>query len=200
MGYKLFVQKWNSESDDSDKPRSISTLEITDLQTDTIVNLRELGQGVIQIIPILTAILDPNKPFVSIEQPELHLHPALQVRLAQIIAENSHDREVTREIPSENSEKLTFSEIEKGKKFLIETHSEHIIKAIQLYFIKSRELSKEDINILYVKRDYQKPQSVIRKFSLDETGSFGEAFPDDFFELSADLTLERLKSYYKGTN
>ena len=221
MGYELIVQTWKSESKSSGKSRTLKTLEIIDLQTDTIVNLREVGQGVIQLIPILTAILDPQKKIVSIEQPELHLHPALQARLAHIIAEYSHDRELVKEPSSKEKKRLIFKYPIKGKIFLIETHSEHIIKAIQLYFIrsgnfsrkstllaigdsggyiKSNQLNKENINIIYIKKDHKSHQSTIRRIKLDDTGSLQEPFPDDFFELSADLTLERLKSYYKGTN
>ena len=199
MGYELFIQKWNSEDDESQKSRSLTTLEVKDLHTDTIVNLRELGHGIIQIIPILAAVVDISRPFISIEQPELHLHPALQSRLADIFSETCSDVNRKRRFHDGPRFQPPYGVID-GKYYFIETHSEHIIKSIQLAVSKSEYLSMDDVSINYIKRDDRLSHSVIRRIRIDETGAFTEPWPDDFFEISGDLSLQRLKNSLKAKN
>jgi len=193
MGYQLEVQTWNTQSESSQCTRKLDLLEVRDLHSNTIVNLRELGQGVVQIIPILASILSDKFNLVSIEQPELHLHPGLQSRIGKIFAEITMEK-------SYQSISDFLKHSSPSKLLLIETHSEHIVKAIQLEVAKQEGLIPDTINILYAQKDHEKPQSVVRKLSLDEDGSFTEPWPDEFFELSADLTMERLKNIQKGRN
>ena len=185
MGYQLEVHTWESRPDASRDSRRFDRLEIRDLKNDTVVNLRELGQGVIQIIPIIAALLDSNYNLVSIEQPELHLHPGLQSRVGKLFAEFA--------MVKTHLDDFYYLTAPPKKQLLIETHSEHIVKAIQLEVAKHEGLDPSEVNILYVQKDHENPQSIIRKLSLDEGGSFTEPCPDDFFESSSDLTYERLK-------
>jgi len=186
MGYQLEVQTWNNQSDSSQLIRQLDLLEVRDLHSNTIVNLRELGQGVVQIIPILASILSDKFNLVSIEQPELHLHPGLQSRIGKIFAEITMEK-------SYESISDFLNHASPSKVLLIETHSEHIVKAIQLEVAKQDGSGPDKVNILYVQKVSEKPQSIARKLSLDEDGSFTEPWPDDFFESSSDLTYERLK-------
>ena len=199
MGYELYIQKWKSEDDESQKSRSFTTLEVKDIHTGTFVNLRELGQGIIQIIPILAAIVDNSRPFITIEQPELHLHPALQSRLADIFSETCFDVKSDQKNEDGTKYPLPYGVID-GKYYFIETHSEHIIKSIQLAVSKSEYLSKDDVSINYIKRDNRLTHSVIKKINIDDTGAFTEPWPDDFFEISGDLSLQRLKNSLKAKN
>jgi len=199
MGYELYIQKWKSEDDESQKSRSITTLEVKDIHTGTPVNLRELGQGIIQIIPILAAIVDNSRPFITIEQPELHLHPALQSKLAEIFSETCFDIKSDRRDEDGIKYPSPFGVIS-GKYYFIETHSEHIIKSIQLSVSKSEYLKKENVSINYIRRDDRLTHSVIKKIGIDNTGAFTEPWPDDFFELSGDLSLQRLKNSLKAKN
>ena len=184
VGYQLEVQTWKNQLESSQYNRQFDLLEIRDLHSNTIVNLRELGQGVVQIIPILAAVLSDESNLISIEQPELHLHPGLQSRLGKILAEATREK-------SYKSILEIFSDPPK-KQLLVETHSEHIIKAIQLEVAKRDELRSDKVSILYIQKDTEKPQSLVRKLTLDDSGSFTEPWPDDFFESSSDLTYERL--------
>lgn len=193
MGYQLEVQTWNNQLDSSQHTRKLDLLEVRDLHSNTIVNLRELGQGVVQIIPILASILSDKLNLVSIEQPELHLHPGLQSRIGKIFTEISMEK-------SYESISDFLKNSSPSKLLLIEIHSEHIVKAIQLEVAKQEGLTPEIVNILYIQKDHEKPQSIVRKLSLDEGGSFTEPWPDDFFELSSDLTLERLRNSFKSRN
>ena len=70
------------------------------------VRTSDIGVGISQILPVVVAALDPNRPEITaIEQPELHVHPRLQVELGDLFAEQAAGDGV----------------------FLIETHSEHLM-------------------------------------------------------------------------
>jgi hypothetical protein len=67
---------------------------------------QDVGVGVSQILPVVVAALDSRASLVCIEQPELHVHPAVQVGLGDLFIEGA---------------------VNQGLSFLIETHSEHLI-------------------------------------------------------------------------
>ena len=69
------------------------------------VNLADVGFGVSQVVPIVIASLLDHSETLILEQPEIHLHPKMQMKLADFI----------------------LSMAISGKTFIIETHSEHII-------------------------------------------------------------------------
>ncbi len=67
----------------------------------------DVGVGISQVIPVLVAALATKEGLVAIEQPELHIHPALQVVLGDLFIAQ------TRPLPRPH--------------FLLETHSEHLL-------------------------------------------------------------------------
>ena len=74
-------------------------------------NLRDVGVGVAQVLPVLTmAYLVPPGSTVLLEEPELHLHPLAQAVLADMFVEVSQQR---------------------GVQFIVETHSEHLFRHLQ---------------------------------------------------------------------
>ena len=84
---------------------------LVDTTTDNdMVNIADVGIGVSQVLPVLTALLTaaPGQ-MVYLEQPELHLHPRAQVALAEIIAEIANT----------------------GVKVILETHSPLLVLTIQ---------------------------------------------------------------------
>lgn len=102
-------------------------------------NINDMGYGFSQILPIIMSIWleikkqEPNNDdevLFVIEQPELHLHPAYQVRVANLFA---------RVISSIRNKK-------KNIKFIFETHSQSMIDALG-DCIQQRIISKDDINI-----------------------------------------------------
>jgi predicted ATPase len=80
------------------------------------VELPHLGVGVSQVLPILVvALLAPAGATLIFEQPELHLHPKVQARLADFF--------------------VTMTELD--KQCVIETHSEHLINRLRLHAAKA---------------------------------------------------------------
>lgn len=143
-------------------------------KTDNGINLSDTGFGYSQILPIITQLWDlstsPNSrkhtlaPLViAIEQPELHLHPALQARLAEaFIASIQLARRHNFEL-----------------QLLLETHSETIVN----YFgraIARGKLEKEDISIALFNKDLDTNYTTVKTTSYDSDG-FLINWPIGFF-------------------
>lgn len=132
--------------------------------------LADSGFGYSQVLPILVRGLLANPgDILIVEQPELHLHPALQVRLAGFFVEM----------------------VRLGKQVLLETHSEHLVNAIRVLAAEDRSgtISK-NCGILFV--DVMDKVPHIRQLEVQPDGTIPE-WPNSFFgdalELSSRLFL-----------
>jgi predicted ATPase len=65
-----------------------------------------VGFGVSQVLPVLVRAFASEGSIQAMEQPEIHLHPALQAEIGDV---------------------FLHSALEHGNTFLLETHSEHLI-------------------------------------------------------------------------
>ncbi|MBK1898019.1 DUF3696 domain-containing protein [Chryseobacterium paridis] len=136
-------------------------------------NITDVGYGVSLQIPILfQAILSENftqsKETLLIEQPEVHLHPSLQAKFID-----------------------TLLSIGNKNQYIIETHSEHIIRKLQV-LVKNKEynLKPEDITIHYFKRSDKKFE--ITEHKIDKNGKLFPNFPSGFFDNTYNLVKELL--------
>jgi predicted ATPase len=144
-----------------------------------------VGFGVSQVLPILLGIAahrDAGDTLFCIEQPELHLHPKMQSRLARVFR-NGLYRNLTDETNNE-------SEMRNENTFLIETHSEHLVRGLQLLIAKKR-LNQNDVAVYYVEKN-PLGSSSIKKMPIDESGFFTEPWPEGFFDQAYLQTLELL--------
>ncbi|WP_394167018.1 AAA family ATPase [Neptunomonas phycophila] len=131
------------------------------------VNIADVGFGVSQTIPVLVALICAKKgQLVYIEQPELHLHPKAQFKLAEIIA-----KAVTR-----------------GVKVVIETHSSVLLRGIQILVVK-KAIDHEDISLNWFTQNCESGETEVVTAELDEFGAFGD-WPEDFDDTS--LTVEQM--------
>lgn len=110
LGYKLKDQLQFF----SDEAVTVTRLEIIphkELDEIEATNLVDLGSGVAQILPIMCHLVSSQTTtsLSAIEQPELHLHAEAQGMLADFF----------------------ITAARQGKKFLIETHSEHLLLRLQ---------------------------------------------------------------------
>ncbi len=138
--------------------------------TDKPVELTpsDVGIGVSQVVPVIVAALDGEGWLVSIEQPELHVHPKLQAEIADLFVEATH---VNRH------------------QFIIETHSEHFILRLLRRIRETekgtadanRQLRTDDLAVNYIRME--DGCSEVTQIDIDVKGEFIQPWPDDFFEI-----------------
>jgi len=135
------------------------------------VNIADVGFGVSQTLPVLVALITAsNKQVVYIEQPELHLHPRAQLKMAEII-----NRAVQR-----------------GVKVVIETHSSILIRGIQTLVAKGM-LEKGLLSLNWFTQDSKTGRSKVDRAEIDDNGAFGP-WPVDFDEVSMQADGEYLNA------
>ncbi len=140
------------------EPTPLVELRLRDTRARTKydVNAVDVGYGVGQMLPFLVQALSGDGSLISVEQPELHIHPRLQSELGSLFAEG----------------------ISKGNRFIIETHSEHLILRLQK-LIRTGKLKPDDVSVLYVARGPE--GSTVEQLRLDEEGCFIDEWPGGFF-------------------
>lgn len=138
------------------------------------IDLWDVGSGVPFVLPVLYAV--SKQGVVTVQQPELHLHPALQSSLADVFVEEVHR--------------------EGFGQFVIETHSEHFLLRL-LRRIKSTtketclseglKLSYEDLSIYYFDPQVDGGTFVTQQL-VTPLGDFYNDWPRGFFsERNIDL-------------
>ncbi len=156
-------------------PRKLRDLVLHDLKNNVAVSSRDVGVGISQLIPVVIHALAEKEATIAVEQPELHLHPALQAKLGDLFIESALG-------PNRNQ-------------FILETHSEHLILRLLRRVRETTEgqleagrhpLRPEDLCILYVQPG-DKGSEVI-ELPVTPDGDFTRPWPNGFFdERSADL-------------
>ena len=154
IGYKLVVKPVGTDSGDLFEVRLIDTRR----KEPVNVALPDVGFGISQLLPFVVQSLVSEKQIISIEQPEVHVHPKLQADLGDLLAEAIKE-------PRENQ-------------FIIETHSEHLILRLQR-LVYEKKLTPEDVSVVYVSRGPEGAKS--QRLRLDEEGDFIDEWPDGFF-------------------
>ncbi len=127
-----------------------------------LVSIADVGLGVSQILPILTALLVAKRnQVVYIEQPEIHLHPRAQVAFAKPLIDAAN----------------------RGVIVVVETHSSLLLRGIQTAVAKAEIKSKNTSLNWFNKND--KGITHISSTTLDKNGAFGD-FPEDFDDINLD--------------
>jgi hypothetical protein len=130
----------------------------------------EVGAGVSQIIPIVVAAAEGHSGLTMVEQPEIHVHPAVQVGLGDVFIDA---------VISEGNRRI----------LLVETHSEHLLLRVMRRMRETSEGSLPegarpvrpgDVSILLVEKDGSR--SIVRQMPLNERGELVKAWPGGFFE------------------
>lgn len=143
---------------------------LIDNRSKTEVSHRDVGIGISQVLPVLVAAFSSKGKILAMEQPEIHLHPALQAELGDVFIQAAL-----------SGNKNTF---------ILETHSEHLVLRIMRRIRETHEgkplpqgvpaIKPEDVSILYVEPDGSR--SIVREMELNERGEFVKAWPGGFFE------------------
>jgi hypothetical protein len=178
-GCQIAAQQLNDTTADAEQvsanhPDKTVRRLLLDTGSGTFVLPSEVGAGISQIIPVVVAALDRRSGLTLIEQPELHVHPAVQVGLGDLFIDS---------IMREGSRRT----------MLIETHSEHLILRLLRRIRETTEnnlpeealpFTEDKLSVLYVEST---PDGVhVRRLRVDEHGEFIDRWPKGFFEERAE--------------
>lgn len=126
----------------------------------------DLGVGVSQIMPVVVAALSRNQGLVAVEQPELHIHPRVQVGIGDL-----------------------FTQIKNGPNFLVETHSEHLILRLLRRIRETNSgrlpdgfepLTVQQVSVVFLSASTEGVKAT--RIPITDDGDFVEDWPGGFFD------------------
>ena len=127
------------------------------------VSIPDVGFGVSQVLPVIVqSFYAPPHSTVIIEQPELHLHPAVQQNLADLFIGAVKSRE---------------NGAGRNVQFFIESHSEHFLRRLQRR-IAEEKISQDDVAVYFCASG--DTGSTIQALDVDMFGNIRN-WPTDFF-------------------
>ena len=147
---------------------------LRDFEKGILVSPGDIGVGISQMIPVVVGALRKQDGILIIEQPELHVHPSIQVGMGDLFI-----------YATKNDPDRLFS----GKSLLIETHSEHIILRLLRRIRESTDneltpgvigLKARDLCVIYVEDSKEGVQ--FSPLDVDDEGEFRDRWPHGFFE------------------
>ncbi len=106
-------------------------LQTRDEKTGLTADLVNEGLGTNQLVTILAKALYQQAGFICIDEPEIHLHPTLIDKLVNVLIDIAND---------------------KGRQFLISTHSEQFINALLSAIIKKR-INPEEVKVYHLTKE-----------------------------------------------
>ena len=152
-----------------------------------VFNITDVGFGYSQILPIITKLWyaankrlvrkrrmyymgDSGDSVLLMEQPELHLHPAYQAKIADAFV-----RSIVEEKEKEEEESI---------RLMIETHSDTILNRIGRR-VREGLIRPEDVNIILFEKKPGEQTTELRQTTYNEKGQIKE-WPYGFFDPDQD--------------
>jgi AAA ATPase domain len=137
--------------------------------TGNILRFDQVGSGIGYVLPILMGVYSSlySSKLAVLEQPELHLHPALQSSLCDVFIDACN----------------------KGTRLVIESHSEHILlRALRRVRetssgklkTPSLSLNSDDIVVLYFDPNLN-GETKVKRLRVADNGDFLDRWPNGFF-------------------
>ena len=149
-------------------------IALRDFRKGILVSPGDVGVGISQMVPVVVGALRDDNGLFAIEQPELHVHPAIQVGIGDLFI------------------RATLSDLNgpgSGKSLIIETHSEHIMLRLLRRIREKTEdelppgvlgLEADDLSVIYVESSDDGVR--FRPLAVDNDGEFLDRWPHGFFE------------------
>ena len=128
---------------------------------------QDIGVGISQVLPVVVGSLMARGSIMAIEQPELHIHPKLQVGLGDLFIQESTS---------------------KSNCFIIETHSEHLMLRIMKRIRQTSgnelpphapSLNPDQVAIYHIRSAEE--GTVFKEIVIDKDGDFLTRWPGGFF-------------------
>lgn len=117
-----------------------------------------VGFGIPYVLPLVVALLTAEKTgLLLIENPESHLHPRGQAKMADLIARVAR----------------------RGTQVICESHSDHIINGIRIA-VKKGKLSFQDISVIYFDKDEDQMTRTV-EVAVDQNGNLSD-YPDGLLD------------------
>lgn len=125
--------------------------------TGVTTTLTDVGFGVSQVLPAIVLLYHvPEGSTVLMEQPEIHLHPAVQSGLADVMLNVARARNV---------------------QVIVESHSEHLMRRLQRR-VAEEQATSEDVKLYFVSTD--RGVAHLSDLDLNEWGEIRN-WPKNFF-------------------
>ena len=189
------LEKGNPPSDVKALVRAVTkaevqrTLQLVTAEKELEVRTSDIGVGISQILPVVVAALDPDRPGITtIEQPELHVHPKMQVELGDLFA-------AALGRPVSGFAALSDQRDPPAGVFLIETHSEHLILRLLRRIEETHSgelpdgkpaLTPDQVSVVFLEQTDGEVRAT--RLRVDESGEFIDRWPQGFFrERAAEL-------------
>lgn len=151
-------------------------LRLRDTKRNVWVSLQDVGVGISQSLPILIESLAQQNQLMLIEQPELHIHPRLQAAIGDVFIQSALG--------------------DNQNRFLLETHSEHLILRILRRIRETTEgdfsdwpeelknacpngIRPEDVAVIYI--EPSEDGARITEIPITADGDFSRNWPNGFF-------------------
>ncbi|GCE91350.1 hypothetical protein MSKU15_2951 [Komagataeibacter diospyri] len=148
-------------------------IALRDFEKGILVAPGDVGVGISQMVPVIVASLRKQEGLLGIEQPELHVHPAIQVGMGDLFIKAA----------TGDQDKLIA-----GKTLIIETHSEHIMLRLLRRVREQTEgemppgmlgLTPDDLSVVYVESSVEGVR--FRPLRVSSDGDFVDRWPRGFF-------------------
>ena len=156
----------------------------------------DVGFGISQVIPVVVGALDDTSRLFAVEQPELHVHPAVQVALGDVFIDGikNSNRTMLIETHSEHLllrllRRVRETNVRNSKKHewrqssmspLHREMSEAAIRDAENQDSTNHQLTPEDLSVIYVRPT---PEGVkFTPISVTDDGSFYAPWPEGFFD------------------
>lgn len=138
---------------------------LTDTKNETALLPAQVGAGISQVFPFVVAAIKSDIGIISFEQPELHLHPAWQVELADLMLTQTNQY---------SADKL----------FFVETHSEHMVLRLlkRIRDSQDAELPYDNKQAQIIFCEVHEGETRIRAIGITPDGDFDTAWPNGFFD------------------
>ena len=146
-----------------------------DMKNRILVAPCDVGAGISQMVPVVVAILRRGGGILCMEQPELHIHPAVQVGMGDLLIE------------------AAIGQPDSGKTFLVETHSEHIMLRLLRRVRETTngklpagltKMTPDDLSVIHVEKTAKGIH--FKPLRVSDDGDFVDRWPEGFFDERAE--------------